>query len=54
MGYMMSDWLSYTGYKEMTPKGHHDTQPSFVLETLYVSEIWAYTYTFPQMDVFSI
>lgn len=53
MDYMISDWLSHTEYKEITFKGHHDTQPSSALETLYISEIWVYPYTFPQIDVFT-
>lgn len=53
MDYMMSDWLSHTGYKEITFKGHHDMQPFSALEILYISEIWAYPYTLPQIDVFT-
>lgn len=54
MDYMMPDWLSHTGHKEITFKGHHDIQPSSALKTLYISEIWAYPYTLPQTDIFTL
>lgn len=50
MAYMVSDWLSHTGYKETAFKGCHDTQPSSSPWTLYVSEMWAGGYTLPPSE----
>lgn len=45
MNYMMSDWLSHMGYKEITLKATM-TPKLFLHYRLYVSEIWVCTYTY--------
>lgn len=48
MAYMVSDWLSHTGYKETAFKGCHDTQPSSSPWTLCLRNVGWYIYIAPK------